>query len=388
MEEENMIRKQKTNELMTIEHLPQITESSLNEYEYTKYPIENLSALGVAIKPVVTAIQSIGAEGGSGFYYVDTAGKVMNKSGSKYIGSLKSAASSIDGQARMTKVPCDPTLLFMSMALMTIEQKLDDIKNLGQEILDFIKAQEKAELRANINTLNDILDNYKYNFDNDKYKTNKHILVQQIKKESEKSILLYRDLISSTINKKELFHSNQELDSKVKKLNENFREYKNSLYLYSYSTFLEIMLIENFNKDYISNANKKIEEYTYNYRTLYTDSYNTLEGISEKSIQKFLSQGIASIGQGTGNVIAKTPIINKTKFDELLINSSEKLKEHNTKRNTKSMKKLVNNSLIGSNPFIDSLNTVSKIHNDPIDILIDNNNLYLIEGKKDNTGLE
>ena len=127
MEEENMIRKQKTNELMTIEHLPQITESSLNEYEYTKYPIENLSALGVAIKPVVTAIQSIGAEGGSGFYYVDTAGKVMNKSGSKYIGSLKSAASSIDGQARMTKVPCDPTLLFMSMALMTIEQKLDQV---------------------------------------------------------------------------------------------------------------------------------------------------------------------------------------------------------------------------------------------------------------------
>ena len=52
------------------------------------------------------------------------------------------------------------------------------------------------------------------------------------------------------------------------------------------------------------------------------------------------------------------------------------------------MKKLVNNSLIGSNPFIGTLNTVSKIHNDPIDILIDNNNLYLIEGKKDNTGLE
>ena len=71
-----------------------------------------------------------------------------------------------------------------------------------------------------------------------------------------------------------------------------------------------------------------------------------------------------------------------------MINSSEKLKEHNTKRNTKSMKKLVNNSLIGSNPFIGTLNTVSKIHNDPIDILIDNNNLYLIEGKKDNTGLE
>ncbi len=381
--EEKEIRKQKSNELMTVEHLPQITESSLSEYEYTKYPIENLSALGVAIKPIVSAIQSVG--GGSGLYYVNTAGKTMFTSGGKYIGALKSASGRVGGgQALMTPIVLDPTLVFMSITLLNIEYKLDSIKNLGQEILNFIKAQEKAELRANINTLNDILDNYKYNFDNEKYKTNKHILVQEIKKESEKSIDLYRNQISSTIAKKELFHSNQELDSKVKKLNENFVEYKNSLYLFSYSTFLEIMLMENFNKDYIANANKKIEEYTYNYRSLYTDSYNTLEGISEKSIQKFLAQGIASIGQNTGNVIAKTPLINKTKFDELLINSSEKLKESNTKRNTKSMKKLVDNSLIGSNPFIDTLNTVSKIHNDPIDILIDNNNIYLIEGEKGN----
>ena len=381
--EEKEIRKQKSNELMTVEHLPQITESSLSEYEYTKYPIENLSALGVAIKPIVAAIQSVG--GGSGLYYVNTAGKTMFTSGGKYIGALKTASGGVGGgQALMTPIALDPTLVFMSIALLNIEYKLDSIKSLGQEILNFIKAQEKAELQANINTLNDILENYKYNFDNEKYKTNKHILVQEIKKESEKSIDLYRNQISSTIAKKELFHSNQELDSKVKKLNDNFVEYKNSLYLFSYSTFLEIMLMENFNKDYIANANKKIEEYTYNYRTLYTDSYNALEGISEKSIQKFLAQGIASIGQNTGNVIAKTPLINKTKFDELLINSSEKLKESNTKRNTKSMKKLVDNSLVGSNPFIDTLNTVSKIHNDPIDILIDNNNIYLIEGEKGN----
>ena len=36
----------------------------------------------------------------------------------------------------------------------------------------------------------------------------------------------------------------------------------------------------------------------------------------------------------------------------------------------------------GSNPFIESLNQISKIYNEPIEVLIDNKNLYLMEGKK------
>ena len=381
MEDEKKLRKKLSDKLLTVEHLPQITALSLDEYNYTKYPIENLSALGVSIKPIVSAIQSVGGE--SGLYYVNTGGKTMFTSQGKYIGSLKTASGSVGGgQARMTPIAIDPTLLFMSLALLTIENKLDGIKNIGQEIINFLKAKEKAKLRANLNTLNDILENYKFNFDNEKYKTNKHSLVQEIRKDSEESILLYRDSISSIIKKKELLHSNQELDTKVKKLIEDFNEYKNSLYIYSYSTFLEIMLLENFNNEYIANATKKMEDYSYNYRVLYTDAYNTIEGISEKSIQKVLSHGIATLGQGTGNILAKAPLIKKTRFDELLINSSEKIKVHSNERNSKALKNLVNNSVIGVNPFIDTLNTVSKIHNESFDILFDNTGLYVLEGKK------
>ena len=47
----------------------------------------------------------------------------------------------------------------------------------------------------------------------------------------------------------------------------------------------------------------------------------------------------------------------------------------------KNIQKIVENSIKGVNPFIEYLNKVSIIYNEPIEILMDNNNLYLIEGE-------
>ena len=282
----------------------------------------------------------------------------------------------------MTPLGCDPTMMFMAMSLMTIEKKLDDIKNLQIEMLEFVKAKEKANLRGNMNALIDILNNYKFNCDNEKYKTNKHILVQDSRRNAEQSILLYRDLIQSMLAKKEIIHSDQEINSKIKKADENFKEYQISLYLYSFSSFLEVMLLENFGKDYIESVKSKIEEYLLKYKELYTECYNEIESYTKKSIQSILTKGVAEVSKGTGKVVSKIPLVSKGSVDEFLIESSEKIRKFNDKRNRNSVQRLTANSIKGSNPFIESLNQISKIYNEPIEVLIDNKNLYLIEGKK------
>ncbi len=90
----------------------------------------------------------------------------------------------------------------IAVALITIEKKLDDILETQKEILEFLKQKEKAKLRGNLNVLEDILNNYKHNWNNEKYKTNKHIHVQEIKREAEQSIIFYRDRIVKKTNKK------------------------------------------------------------------------------------------------------------------------------------------------------------------------------------------
>ncbi len=269
---EHELRKKMANEIMEVELLPTITEISLKEVKYEKYPIENLSALGVVAKPLVEAMQSLkGVEGTSGIYRVNTKGLKMFESQGGFIGSLQTTEGAVGGgQAIMEPLACDPTMMFMSMALMTIEKKLDDIKNLQKEMLDFVKTKEKANIRGNMNALIDVLNNYKFNCNNEKYKTNKHILVQDIKRNAEQNILLYRDLIQSMLAKKELIHSDQEINSKIKKADENFKEYQLSLYLHSFSSFLEVMLLGNFDKNYIESIKSKIDEYTLKYKELYT----------------------------------------------------------------------------------------------------------------------
>lgn len=366
--------------LMEVEYLPSVQQSELEMTTYKKYPLADVSALGVAFQPLASAIQNVvgAGAGGSGMYFVNTAGKQMFQSSGGFIGSLKSAAGTVGGgQARMTALPCDPTMLFMAVALMTVEKKLDDMQELQQEILDYLKAQEKAKILGNINTLNDILNNYKYNCDNEKYKTNKHILIQDIRRESEQSLILCRDQIERQIAKKSFTHSDKEVKAKIRKLQGEFRKYQQALYLYSFGSFLEVMLLENFDSQYLDSVSSRIEEYTFNYRELYTNCYNRLEGFSQASIQSVLIKGLAGISKGTGGVIAKIPVISKGNVDESLVSSGNWLEKENVRKTRNTMEQLKSAAQCSA-PFVDNIKEVNRIFNQPQEILFDVENIYFL----------
>lgn len=112
--------------MMNVEVLPITPEVNLEMHNATKIPLANLSALGVAFQPLTTAIQTaVFGAGGSGIYFVNTMGKQMFHIGEStdFIGSLMSSTGGVGGgQARMTPLACDPTMLFMAVTLMNIEK--------------------------------------------------------------------------------------------------------------------------------------------------------------------------------------------------------------------------------------------------------------------------
>lgn len=118
-----------------------------------KFPLANLSTLGVAFQPLTSAIQTaLTGSGGSGLYFVNTYGKQMFSSTGGFIGSLQTASGTVGGgQARMIPFGCDPTMLFMAAVLMNVEKKLDDIRKTQEEILGFLEAKERASLQGNLN---------------------------------------------------------------------------------------------------------------------------------------------------------------------------------------------------------------------------------------------
>ena len=85
-------------------------------------------------------------------------------------------------------------------------QSLIGMKNIQIEMLEYVKSTQRAKIRGDINTLSDVMSNYKFNCNNEKYKTNKHILVQDIKKESEQALSLHTEQIVKTLNKSDDWH--------------------------------------------------------------------------------------------------------------------------------------------------------------------------------------
>lgn len=383
----NQRRKSSLQTMMDIECPPAMPELDLARSNAIKISLSNLTALGVAFQPLTTAIQTaVNGSGGSGIYFVKTMGKQMfNANGSsEFIGSLKSATGAVGGgQARMTALACDPTMLFMAAALMNIEKKLDLIQQTQEEILEFLEERERATLQGNLNTLGDVMSNFKYNWDNEKYKTNKHILVQQIKKESETSIILYRDQIAKKLKKRSLIHSDQEVKAVLNKLQAQFKDYQLALYLYSYSTFLEVLLLGNFGKGYLNSVEHRIAEYSFQYRELYTDCYNLMESYSKSSIQVGMLNGLATASKFMGNAIAKVPVISKSQLDENLIEASGKLGPHGEKRATGALERFISTRSNVTQPFIENIRVVNALYNKPVAYLIDGENIYVQQSAGD-----
>lgn len=365
--------------MMDVECLPAMPDLDLAMNNTTKIPLANLSALGVAFQPLTTAIQTVlTGGGGSGLYYVNTKGMQMFSTSDGFIGSLKTVSGTVGGgQARMTALACDPTMLFMAAALMNIEKKLDAIQETQEEILEFLEEKERAVLQGNLNVLGDVMSNFKYNWDNDTYKTNKHILVQQIKKEAEASIILYRDQITKKLKKRSLIHSDQEVKGTVKKLQAQFKDYQLALYLYSYSTFLEVMLLGNFSEGYLDSVEQRISEYSFQYRSLYTECYSLIEDYSKSSIQSGMLSGLAVASKFMGETIAKVPVISESQLDENLIEAGGRLGRHGEKRATVALKGLAQTRMGVTLPFVENIRAVNDLYNKPVAYLFDKDNVYV-----------
>lgn len=344
-----------------------------------KIPLKNLSALGVAFQPLTAAIQTaVSGGGGSGIYFVNTKGKKMFSTDEGFIGSLQTASGRVGGgQARMTQLPCDPTMLFMAAALMNIEKKLDAIEQTQKEILAFLEEKERAVLQGNLNTLNDVANNFKYNWNSDTYRANKHILVQQIKKEAEASILLCKNQIKKKLERRSLLHSDQEVKSTLKKVQMQFKDYQLALYLYAYSTFLEVMLLGNYDEQYLTGVEQHISDYSYQYRMLYTDCYGLIESYAKSSIQVGMLGGLAAASKFMGDTIAKIPLISKSQLDESLVKAGSQLERQKGKTASVVLSELAQVRSNLTLPFLESIRTVNVLCNRPVQYLCDGENLYV-----------
>ena len=376
---------ERDNKIMTMMNdtslCPALGESKVGVSDYTKLPVSRLAALGTAFEPLAAAVQTaVSGAGGSGLYYVDTAGKTMFQMNgtNNFIGSLKTAEGMVGGgQAQMIPFACDPTMLFIAAALTNIDKKLDVIKEMQQEMMDFLIQKEKSELKGNLNFLYDVFNNYKYNWDNEMYKNSNHTMVLHVRKEAEAKMVLYREQIIAKVNKKSLIHSDKTVNKQLQDIQDQFKDYQLTLYILAFSSFLDVMLLGNYNREYLSGISAKLDDYSIKYKELYTQCYEEIFEYSSSSVESSIQKKISKTTSAVGTFAEKLPVVEKTQIDETLIARGDKLDDKVTGKVHGQMKQLIEQQGNFVRPFIDNIDAINRLNNDPVQLVVEKNNLYI-----------
>ena len=384
---------------MEIEFKPIDTDIALKKQKATRIPFEGVAALGVGLLPMGdslrTVTQAVTIPNNGLLQAFDKFGNLVDiqtlsrfNDGTGMMGSrihpvngfeqirFQEAGSQVVDVA--TQLPYDPTTLLVAAALMEINKKLDAIQETQQEMFEYIRQKDKAALRGNLETLASILDDYAFNWNNETYKTNKHIQVQEIRQQAEQTIIQHRVQIMGHLEEKGFLHFDKDVNQRMAKLVDGLGEYRLSLHLYAFSSFLEVMLLENFDAGYLESVASRIEERSLAYRDMYSRCYDALDGLAKTSLETLATKGIAKAGSALGGALSKTPIGRHTPIDTGLQDASKFLSASREAGLNTMMGQLHELKMSDVRPFVDNIRKVNELYNRPTELYLDEDAVYVL----------
>ena len=312
--------------------------------------------------------------------------------GSGLMGSFRDEAKSFS-QARfhvvegdiatsVTQVPYDPTTLFMAAAIAQVNQKLDSIQKSVDDMFEYMRQRDKANMRGNLKTLADILNGYGLNYGNATYMANAHMKVLDIKQASEQDMEMFSSQAQADLRKNGLVEVRDGVGRRLDKVLDYLKDCQLATYIHSFSLFLEPMLAENFESAKLADAAEGIEADSLAYRELYTECYNALEASTVGTIDAAMLGGIASAGKALGRAIAATPVGKRTPIDEALESAGNGIGRFNDRQSEKLMAKLLQAKTPDVAPFRQSMVEIDALHNRPTQIAVDAENIYILPAKQ------
>lgn len=301
-----------------MEFIPAEITMTEKKSHYKKIPLTEISGLGAEfaeMMPAFRTITSTTTANVSGLYRCTIPKGVSGtlakaKDGSGYLGTIMN--NGIKGQARWNPVdkvsatksivaPIDPVSIFMVAVTVEMSQKLDKIEKLGNEIFDYLKAQDRAKLESNYEALINVYSNFKNNLNDEKWQILKYNDVQTIKRETSAQVKVLRSQIEKTIDRHDLVHNELQASDLVNKVQNQFYYYRLGVFMYAFASFIEALLQGNFEEGNLKAIQKDISKYNQNYEKFYKDCYKKLERYSNTTVA---SQTLKAISNASGQMLS------------------------------------------------------------------------------------
>lgn len=379
-------QKQQLNQLMEIECIPVEADYSIVNYE--NFSLDTLATTGLNLSSIIPAIKEAKAlkqTSGTLYRMIPPKGMITGTLQSKNgitLGHFTNKKGIITNRASFeavgkTAATVNPYALLIMAAVTIVTKKLDTIKENQLEIIEYLKLQEESRIKGNIKTLQDISEQLKYNLNNEQFRNNKLILIQDIKKEAEASIINSKSLVASKASKTTFFHFDKNIQDKKDQMEKIMSNYQLALYQFSYSSFLEVMLYENYDKSYLDYAYNKVIGYIDDYKKIQTDCYERLTKDSNTSIESVAIKGFAGMTKGIGKAIQKISLSTSGKDETELLEFSDKVKDYNNQRIESKLNSFIQSQEACSSVFANNIKVVNNLFNNELEILFDDETLYI-----------
>ena len=394
---ENVLREDQVSILSDAEEMLTEARKEIGSKTTLSMPIAQLATLGAGVSSLIPAFHNVTSTvtfSESGLYRVINAaageGLKASKDKSFFWGALKSA----NGGSKMARLveagplsstseaaaAFDPTTLLVAVALFGIEQELGNIANMEKQILSFLESEKESEVEADVRTLGKIIDEYKYNWDNEHYVASNHKMVLDIQRTAQKNMISYQKAVTEIVSEKKHVSMQNKVNAAEENFLKKFKYYRLSLFTFSMASLLEIMLGGNYNEEYIARIQSELENYSHEYRELFAKASVYMEELNGISIEANVWKGVGKASNAVGKFIGKIPVVEKGLADEFLQYNGSKMVKKAESQEADMMAQLASVSNPNIRVFIDKMEDMIQIFNHTSKIYADNEQIYFVAG--------
>lgn len=365
--------------------------TDISQSKSLSMPIAQLSTLGAGVASLLPAFRTItqtSSVAAEGLYRIPNAviGDTLKaaKSGNfwpSFKNSNKLAQlQKVDSLQSTTSMamPIDPATMMMAVALFSIEQQLGNIAEMQKKILSFLEIEKESEIEADIETLSNIIEKYKHNWDNEQFISSNHKMVIDIQRTARKNMVSYQKKVRDVIKEKKLLVLQNKIKTTLDELMKDFKYYRLSLFTFSMSSLIEIMLSGNFKEENILSIKEEIQKLSFAYREVYGECSVYLEGMEKSSVESNLLKGVSATSKAVGKFIGSIPKIKDGQIDERLQEAGEHVSDKAKAIETDSIAAFAEMSNPGTSLFTEKMDDLIFVYNQTTDICFDRNNIYLI----------
>lgn len=347
---------------------------------YTQVSLSDAASLGVAGEELVKFVNSINPEKQEVLYRAifpkgvkGTFGTFKNE---PYLrGEIVNEKNHIVSKVRWERVDpvdsgiqFDPEMFFMGLTMMEINSKLGEIIQLQTKLLEFEYDKEEATIRGNFSMLNEAVEKYPFNLEQESFINQNSGLVRNIKTDMYRSIELYRKQIEGIINAPVTPHLMKNAGKKVEELTRFIGHYHDSVNLLTYASYFEVLLMKNFSQGNLETVRNTLITLANDYCFMHEKCIEWSRSYLKSSANYVARPALYGVDKLFEYAFKKLPM----DVDKLYENESayyqgaeEQIKVMNLFKDP------------GTLIYIKEIKQIDAIHNEPLSIMVDNNNIYL-----------